>query len=151
VIAAGNAGPKRATVGCPGSAPDALTVGSFSILDEGKVASFSSRGPAPWAGIKPDCVAPGGGRALSSSKPSEYIYSGTSPGALLDAINDKIQNGYTPIAGTSMATPHVAGLMALWLQKGKVQTSMDVKKILKGKGVPKDNNKGYGTIYYELV
>lgn len=151
VVAAGNSGPDAGTVGCPGSAPDALTVGSFSILDKGKTAYFSSRGPTQWDGIKPDCVAPGGGRAASRLSPREYIYSGTSPGALLDGINDKLQNGYTPIAGTSMATPHVSGLMALWLQAGKITNVIDVKTILRNKGIIKNNSRGYGNIYYDMI
>ena len=57
VIAAGNAG-GTATVGSPGSADSALTVGA--VDDEDQLADFSSRGPRVGDdAIKPDITAPG--------------------------------------------------------------------------------------------
>ena len=78
VVAVGNSGPKPWTIGTPGAAPDAITVGAWSSHYK-SIASFSSRGPqGAWyedntetlvdqaqqlgANIyKPDMVAPGGG------------------------------------------------------------------------------------------
>jgi len=57
VVAAGNAGPDLGTLGCPGSSPDALTVGA--IGSDLVIAPFSSRGPSRDGRTKPDCVAPG--------------------------------------------------------------------------------------------
>jgi intein/homing endonuclease len=56
-IAAGNSGPDPKTIGSPGSAPDALTVGAIDM--RGNLASFSSRGPTRLGAVKPDCIAPG--------------------------------------------------------------------------------------------
>jgi subtilisin family serine protease len=43
VIAAGNSGPDKYTIGSPGAAPSAVTVGAWSITDEA-ISWFSSRG-----------------------------------------------------------------------------------------------------------
>lgn len=91
VFANGNAGPSCGTVGAPGSYPEAYGVGAF---DSGNtIASFSSRGPAPatvGGQVKPDISAPG------------------------VSIRSSWNNGgYNTISGTSMATPHVSGAIAL--------------------------------------
>jgi intein/homing endonuclease len=95
VIAAGNSGSNIFTVGSPGCALKALTVGSVSIMDSFKPAWWSSRLQSEWYGnhqdefekdlskygdmlIKPDCTATGGGRADKNSKPDEVIWSGAS-------------------------------------------------------------------------
>ncbi len=76
VAAAGNDGPAGhgyGTVGAPGGAPAALTVGAADVRarlapllqianpDAGRVAAFSSRGPAFDGRVKPDIVAAGVG------------------------------------------------------------------------------------------
>ncbi|MCX4390863.1 carboxypeptidase regulatory-like domain-containing protein [Micromonospora peucetia] len=96
-FAAGNNGPGPLTVGSPASFPQTFAVGATDINDQ--IASFSSRGSATWDGVahvKPQVSAPG-----------QDIYS-TWPRAL-------DPDGYHTISGTSMATPHVTGVIALLL------------------------------------
>ncbi|MET8330314.1 S8 family serine peptidase [Streptomyces sp. NPDC005181] len=102
VIAAGNAGPGSTTVGSPGAADAALTVGAVDRDDS--LASFSSRGPRFGDGaVKPDVTAPGVDIVAARA-------SGTTMGTPVDA-------NYTSASGTSMATPHVAGAAALLAQQ----------------------------------
>lgn len=147
VVAAGNSGPGSKTVGIPAVAEKAVTVGSWGIIDN-DVAYFSSRGPTIQAGrIKPDICGCGGGRVTDDRRPQENLWSGTAIGSLLDPATDKFYNGFTAIKGTSMATPQVAGIIALWKQMFPDLTSDMVKGIFKSmSGQQKNPVSGYGLI-----
>lgn len=92
ISSAGNRGPNCGTVQFPPAIYDAtLSVGA--VDNDDVVAGFSSRGPVTVDGsnrLKPDVVAPGVN--VRSSFPG---------------------GGYGTLSGTSMASPHVAGLVAL--------------------------------------
>jgi serine protease AprX len=134
-IAAGNDGPGAQTILGPGYCPPpwihpdqpgsggltaTVTVGATDNSDN--IASFSSRGPtdlwgtvAPWndwadteALIDPDICAPGV-NIVSCSWPST--------------------TGYTTMSGTSMATPHLAGVTALLWDVNPPAKSMTVATV----------------------
>ncbi|OLF18015.1 hypothetical protein BU204_08555 [Actinophytocola xanthii] len=121
VIAAGNAGPNPGTIGSPGSAAAALTVGAVDRDDE--LARFSSRGPRVGdGGIKPDITAPG----------VDIVAARHADGTIGEPVSD----GYTALSGTSMAAPHVAGAAALLAQQHPDWTGAQLKAALSASARP---------------
>lgn len=130
IIAAGNSGPQENTIGCPGCSPDAITVAAVDRNKE--VASFSSRGGDRFP-LKPDVAAPG-----------VNIYSGTARGSFIDVQEAGAGMGFAAISGTSMATPHVAGFVALLKQKFPKITAAQIKQTMAQRGHAKDFKTGWG-------
>ncbi|WP_347178143.1 S8 family serine peptidase [Streptomyces sp. LX-29] len=128
VISAGNEGPGAGSVGSPGSADAALTVGAVDKKD--KLADFSSIGPRVGDGaLKPDVTAPG-----------VDIGAAAAPGSLIAEEGDPVAPGYVSISGTSMAAPHAAGGAAILAQQHPDWTGAQIKAALAGSTVP---GKGY--------
>lgn len=143
-------------IGSPGAAASAVTVGAYTTrvswedvggtwretgYDLNTVASFSSEGPLRGGATKPDVAAPGAmiASAMSSGAAVHPAYI-VAPGFRLDA-------------GTSMATPFAAGIVALLLERDPGLDPDGVKALLKAHSrIPRraagtfDPKWGYGLI-----
>jgi len=148
VYAAGNEGSCCGvdSVRTPGDVPDMITAGATDCNDV--IAGFSSRGPVTWQNIPPynDWPFPPGKLKPTVSAPG------------VDTISTSNNcSGYFALSGTSMATPHVSGAVALILEANPDLDHWEVKQILKdtaidlGVGGP-DNSYGAGRVdVYEAV
>jgi serine protease AprX len=141
VAAAGNMGkalnglPQYGAISAPGNAPWVLTVGASSTQGttdrrDDKMATYSSRGPTMIDfGAKPDLVAPGTGTVSLSTQNSLFYLTKTS-----FLVSGKrfglLYQPYLTLSGTSMATPVVAGTVALMLEANPKLTPNMVKAIL---------------------
>ncbi|HEY8462648.1 MAG TPA: S8 family peptidase [Bacillota bacterium] len=111
--AAGNEGPDTGTINTPGINPLIITVGNSNDQqtisgNDDQLNNTSSRGPTIDNLIKPDLLAPG-----------------TEVTSLWN------RKGYKTLTGTSMATPMVAGAVALILEKWPTLKPDEIKGLLK--------------------
>ncbi|WP_366558049.1 S8 family serine peptidase [Okeania sp. SIO3B5] len=120
-------------IGSPGAAARAITVGSYTArlswqdveknwqkvgLDLNTVSEFSSPGPLRNGMMKPDVVAPGA-----------MIVSALSSASTCSSMM-QVDQFHKVMAGTSMATPFITGLVALLLEKEPQLTPEEIKQRL---------------------
>lgn len=132
VSAAGNSGPEYETIKSPGISSKIITVGG---IDDNRyndkeynekffeIAEFSSCGPA-FKSVKPDIVAPS-----------------------VDIVSCGVEENYKTLSGTSVATPMIAGIACLLLEKNKNLKPNQIKNLLQRSGKPlgfDKNMEGFG-------
>jgi subtilisin family serine protease len=130
VFSAGNSGPNCNTMGSPGDYTNVVGIGGTDINDSNY--TFTSRGPGIFVAQKPDVVAPG-----------ENVRSAWRTG----------NNQYNTISGTSMAAPHVTGLVALILSKNNTLNYNTIKTTIQNTTfrsllIPKNGSSSCGGIAY---
>ena len=111
------------SIGDPANLEEAIVVGSTHRESPNFYGTsyFSSRGPTADGRFKPDCVAPG-----------ERIYSVRNDAPEKAAPTASFEDLYVEMSGTSMAAPHVSGLVAAFLSKrqGFIGRPAAVKDVL---------------------
>ena len=125
----------------PGGLSCSVCVGAVDYNDN--AAYFSSHGPVTW----------------SNTEFGDYPYNPAiglirpdvcAPGVNIKSLNYATNSGYTNMDGTSMATPCVAGCMALMLSKDIDLMPSEVCRILEETAVPlaegKSNTYGFGRV-----
>jgi serine protease AprX len=147
VFAGANSGPGKGTFNRYAKAPWVISVAAGT--KEGGLASFSSRGTPAEQRLNdndplndfdaPTITAPGTGRefASDSAKFTAAIISTRSTSNLVangQTDDTEIEPGlipfYTQISGTSMATPYVAGVVALMLDADPTLSPDEIKQII---------------------
>lgn len=103
------------SIASPANYPESIAVGATDSSDN--LASFSLLGPSPYGELKPELSAPG--VAVRSSVPG---------------------GGYAAYNGTSMASPHVSGTIALLLQANNNLNVDQIEQILTETATPMTNS-----------
>jgi bacillopeptidase F len=138
--AAGNEGPGPGTL----RSPAIYSINAYQIFSIGAVnatnypapypiASFSSRGPTPCTPYSPDNIKP------EICAPGVDVYSSYNSG------------GYTNMSGTSMAGPHIAGIVALMREACPDCDYITIKQALMSTAIDygsagQDNTYGWGFV-----
>lgn len=129
------------------AAPPSLWPEGFPAGDH---APFSNSGPTVDGRMKPDVTAPGcyiisAMNRYSLNDPA-YVWKSS------DEWNGR-QYGYGAMMGTSMAAPHVAGIVAVWLEADPTLTPDDIRRVLEETAIRDEytghtpnNTWGYGKI-----
>lgn len=117
----------------PSCADDVISVAAYATqyatnsgsLVGGALASFSSKGPRYDGTMKPDIAAPGVAIASAISSFTDGNYS-----SVATTVFNNTNYRYAKFSGTSMASPMVAGVVALMLEANPYLSAAQVKQII---------------------
>jgi subtilisin family serine protease len=148
VIFTGTSVQDKMKIGSPGASKSAITVAAYTTrikwtdidghqqgvdFDLDDISDFSSEGPLRDGSNKPDVAAPGA-----------MIISALSADSQVSSMEQQ-DNEFCVMAGTSMASPFLAGVVALLLERDPSLDPAGIKNLLKGKS--KIQNKKPGTYH----
>jgi minor extracellular serine protease Vpr len=95
----------------------------------GEIAPFSSLGPTADGRTKPDITAPGN-VIISSVNSFDANYTSTNPEVVANVNNGTDYWWFASMQGTSMASPMVTGIVALWLEANPTLTPAEIKQLM---------------------
>ena len=147
VVAAGNNGPAKQSITSPGTSRKVITVGAsddHNLVDiaGNSLKNFSGRGPTLECVVKPDIVTPGCGIISTLSNSPEMSEARLKKLKIVDDF-------YVKMSGTSMASPRIAGAVALMLSKNPNLSPDEVKIRLKNSAANlhlSPNRQGWGLL-----
>lgn len=132
--ASGNDGASK--VGSPANAQNALAIAALDSRLNTK-ADFSNAGPE-----------------IAFIMPGVNIFSGVTRNTLCD-VEGRGPGGFAMLSGTSMATPHATGMVALAIQLmrqyGFQPTVQTFREIGQRYGAPRTDGYGYGPLTYQMI
>ncbi|MBA3469560.1 MAG: S8 family peptidase, partial [Herpetosiphonaceae bacterium] len=136
VVAAGNTGPRPATITVPGNVPYVITVGAlkpgrYTANGIDALAQYSAAGPTESKFIKPDVVI-AGSRVIAPLPAGSVL--APQAGLMrekakleLPKFKSAVDLNYYALSGTSMAAAETSGLVALLLEDEPTLTNNQVK------------------------
>jgi serine protease AprX len=140
VFANGNDGPRPNSQNRWASVPWIITAGAAT--KDGRLAGFSSRGIFGDPVIHPTVLTPGTGGPSDQGFTSDIVAARASTNLVANGADADLQIPpafvafYTQISGTSMAAPHLAGVVANILEANPSLSVDDVKAILEQTATP---------------
>lgn len=155
--AIGNSGAKGpGAVDSPGTLPGVLGVAAYNAVTNygwngmfgaaGTPCGFSSYGPSPYGTPGPSLIMPGA--VFDSGVSGLYLNE-------MSLSYSNVPHSFQCLAGTSMATPVAAGLLACMRQAhrklvGATLTNPEVLAMLQSTGAEQDPKTGYGALTWDL-